>query len=80
MNLEQAIKRIVELETWKKSMESNDSIPLNIDNAFRARFITSGNTASITYVSNVTQDAGTKVITVTSKTLTFTNGLLTSNS
>ena len=38
MELEQLKKEIEELKNWKKSLESSYSIPLNIDQAFRARF------------------------------------------
>lgn len=39
MNNEQLLKRIEELENWKKNMEASHSIPLNIDQAFRGRFL-----------------------------------------
>ena len=35
---EQEKRDLEELKAWKKSLESSSSIPLNIDQAFRARF------------------------------------------
>ena len=76
-------KQIDELKAWKQSLEKSYSIPLNIDQAFKDRFhlgsLSNGQTVVLTYVSGVSQDAGTKVITVTTKTATFTNGILTSS-
>lgn len=43
MDLQQALKRIEELEKWKASLEMSHSIPLNIDQSFRKRFL-SGST------------------------------------
>lgn len=37
MNNEQLIKRIEELENWKKSLEASHSLPLNVFQAFSAR-------------------------------------------
>jgi len=37
---EQLKRELEELQRWKKSLESSSSIPLNIDQAFRARFLT----------------------------------------
>lgn len=43
MNETENLKRQVEeLMAWKKSLENAQSIPLNIDQAFRARFISGG--------------------------------------
>jgi len=37
--LETLKKEVAELKAWKASLESSQSIPLNIDQAFRDRFI-----------------------------------------
>lgn len=37
---------INELKEWKRQMESSHSIPLNIDQAFRARFLSASNIAT----------------------------------
>ena len=43
MNELQLLKKEVdELKAWKASLEMSHSIPLNIDQAFRARFSSSG--------------------------------------
>ena len=46
MELEQIKKELEELKAWKKSLEMSHSIPLNIDQAFRKRFIVSGTSLS----------------------------------
>lgn len=38
IKMEELQEQINELQEWKESMESSYSIPLNIDQAFRARF------------------------------------------
>lgn len=45
--LQQLKKELEELKAWKKSLEMSQSIPLNIDQAFRKRFfVDSGISAS----------------------------------
>lgn len=44
--MEELKQKIEELEKWKKSMEASHSIPLNIDQAFRARFKDTGSILS----------------------------------
>ena len=43
---EDLLKRIEDLENFKKNLEASYSIPLNIDQAFRARFGGTGVTVS----------------------------------
>lgn len=37
--IDQIKKELAELKAWKRSLEASHSIPLNIDQAFRKRFI-----------------------------------------
>ena len=56
MNNEELKKQIDDLLAWKKSLEASYSIPLNIDQAFRSRFITtSGITTSTKSASSEDQ-------------------------
>lgn len=98
-------KRIEELEAWKKSLEDANTIPLNIDQAFRARFNDSGLIAlpvanggtGATTLTGILKGNGTSAITAivplsgakvyyvadssggaVTRKLTFTNGVLTS--
>lgn len=41
MQNEELQRKIMELEEWKKSLEASWSIPLNVDQAFRARLVLS---------------------------------------
>lgn len=70
---EQEKRDLEELKRWKKSLESSSSIPLNIDQSFRARFLGSSlkvsskgvDTADVTVVSSVNfgaQTVGTTVV------------------
>lgn len=45
-DLEQIKKELEELKAWKKSLEFSHSIPLNIDQAFRERFVSSLQTST----------------------------------
>ena len=40
--LEQLKRELQELKDWKKSLEASHSIPLNIHQAFTARFVSAG--------------------------------------
>jgi len=61
--IENLKREIEELKTWKKSLEASHSIPLNIDQSFRERFLSDVVTSSdILSVAN----GGTGVATITS--------------
>ncbi len=82
----QALQQQIQSLTEKvEQLSKSSAIPRNVETAFRERLgiaslltNTVGSTTVITYVSGVSQDGATKLITVTTKTLTFTTGLLTS--
>lgn len=73
--------KIKELEDRLNALNASSTIPRNFEMALRERLASGGGkSVTITYVSGVTQDAGTKVITVSTKTMTFVNGILTTSS
>ena len=79
MDIQALQQKIKELETKLNQLSQSSTIPRNVETALRERLgIQLGSTAIITYVASLTQDGITKVVTPVTKTLTFTNGYLTS--
>lgn len=56
--IEGLTRKITELENWKKSLEMSHSIPLEIEQSFKARFKT------LTQITLSTKDAGSEGKTV----------------
>lgn len=54
--LQQLKKEIEELQNWKKQLETSHSIPLNVDQAFRARLSNLVNTITVSTKGVDTED------------------------